>query len=132
MDNQGFEFSNRQISMLLTLCVSLFLIYIIYVEITRIDMDNSKNASIYFMNLEYEGKVFYKDYDKSNHNNPTLYFKDKTQVTINSNFWIKINKGDSLVKKKGETIITVYRNNEKFILDNKVIIDSLKKKQWKK
>lgn len=31
----------------------------------------------------------------------------------------------------GETIITVYRNTEKFILDNKVIIDSLKKKQWK-
>ncbi|MNR67394.1 hypothetical protein D3C85_1913540 [compost metagenome] len=56
-----------------------------------------------------------------------MYFRDKTQIGIAGEFWSKIEKGDSLVKKKGETIITVYRNKEKFVLNNKAVMKSWKK-----
>lgn len=129
MKNEGFEFSKKQLKILLTICVFLVLLYIIYVEIFRTtSMDSKENSLNYITNEQYMGTVYYKDYDKSNHNNPTLYFKDKTEIIINSEFWSKIEIGDSILKKKGETIITVYRNNEKFILDNQEIINGLKKK----
>jgi hypothetical protein len=55
-----------------------------------------------------------------------IYLRNITKIVVMGEFWSEIRIGDSLVKKKGETIITVYRNNVKFILDNKVIISSLK------
>jgi hypothetical protein len=127
MKNEGFEISNGCLKILLAIGVFLVFTYIIYVQIFRSTRINSNEDSlIYVLNEEYQGTVSYKEYDKSNHNNPTLYFKDSTEVTINGEFWSIIKKDDSLIKKKGETIITVYRNNVKFILDNKVIISSLK------
>lgn len=127
MNRNGFELSDKQLKILIFFCVSLFLIYIIYVEFKRSNMNSSKDYLSSVINEEYQGIVSYKDYDKSNHNNPTLYFKDKKQVIINGDFWAQIKTGDSLVKRKGETIISVYRNNHKFILDNKDFINKLKK-----
>lgn len=56
-----------------------------------------------------------------------IYLNNCTKVSIFGEFWSKIRIGDSLEKKRGETIITVYRNNEKFTLDNKEILDKFKK-----
>lgn len=91
---------------------------------SREDRINTSLKNI--LDESYHGIVVFKDYDKNNHNNPTLYFKDKFQIGITGEFWSKIKGGDSLVKKKGETIITVYRNKEKFILDNKDVINHCK------
>jgi len=126
MKNEGFEISNRYLKILLTIGVFLVFTYIIYVQIFRSTrIDSKEDSLIYVLNEEYHGIVSYKDYDKNNHNNPTLYFKDSTEVTINGEFWSQIKIGDSLEKKKGETIITVYRNNMKFTLENTDIINSL-------
>jgi hypothetical protein len=57
-----------------------------------------------------------------------IYLKNETKFAVFGEFWSKIEIGDSIVKKKGETIITVYRNNEKFTLDNQEIINGLEKK----
>lgn len=129
MKNKSFELSEKNLKMLLTVVVFLILTYVFYVQIFRTTrMDSKEDSLIYVLNEEYQGIVSYKNYDKSNHNNPILYFKNRTEITINGEFWSKIKKGDSLIKKKGETIITVYRNNMKFTLDNKDIINGLKKK----
>jgi hypothetical protein len=55
-----------------------------------------------------------------------IYLRNKTKIAVFGEFWSQIKIGDSLVKKKGETIITVYRNNVKFTLDNKDVINGLK------
>lgn len=75
----------------------------------------------------FQGFVIDKNYDKNNHNSPMIYLRNKTKIAVFGQFWSQIKIGDSLEKKKGETIITVYRNNMKFTLDNKEIINSLNK-----
>ena len=74
----------------------------------------------------YQGFVIDKNYDKNNHNSPMIYLSDNTKIAVFGKFWSEIKIGDSIEKKKGETIITVYRNNMKFTLDNKDIINGLK------
>ncbi|TCN59977.1 hypothetical protein D0809_08610 [Flavobacterium circumlabens] len=76
---------------------------------------------------QFQGIVADKKFEKFNHNASVIYLKNTTKVAIFGEFWSKIMIGDSLEKKRGETIITVYRNNEKFILDNKEILDRFKK-----
>lgn len=128
MKNEGFELSTKQLKILLTICVFCVLAYIVYTEIFRTKTTSTENDFLKYVKSEdYAGVVYYKDYDKNNHNNPTLYFKNKSQITINGEFWSKIKVGDSLVKKKGETIITIFRNREKITLDNKDILSNLKK-----
>lgn len=128
MKKEGLEFSNKQLKNILNVVVAIFAIFLL---IRFVVMDrNEDRLIINIKNIKeqnYRGVVVYKDYDKSNHNNPTLYFRDKTQIGIAGEFWSKIEKGDSLVKKKGETIITVYRNKEKFVLNNKAVMKSGKK-----
>lgn len=123
MKKEGLELSNKQLKNILSVLVAIFAIFLL---IRFVVMDrNEDRLIINIKNIKeqnYYGVVVYKDYDKSNHNNPTLYFTDQTQIGIAGKFWSKIEKGDSLVKKKGETIITVYRNKEKFVLDNKDLI----------
>lgn len=76
---------------------------------------------------QYQGSVIDKKFEKFNHNASMIYLNNRTKVSIFGEFWSKIKIGDSLEKKRGETIITVYRNNEKFTLDNKEILDKFKK-----
>lgn len=66
-----------------------------------------------------------KDYNKENHNNPTIYFTNGSSI-INGDFWANIKENDSLVKNKNELFIMVYRGNDKFILDYKPILEELK------
>ena len=72
------------------------------------------------------GVVEYKDYDKNNHNNPTIYFTNGNSM-IEGDFWSVIKKGDSLIKKKGEYIIRVYRNDSMFTLNQKEALQDYQK-----
>lgn len=127
MKDEGFEFSNKQLKNFLNIIMAIFAIFLLVRSFVFDSYENRiNNFSKSIKEQSYHGVVIFKDYDKSNHNNPTLYFRDETQIGISGEFWSKIEKGDSLVKKKGETIITVYRNYEKFILDYVEIINSWK------
>lgn len=76
---------------------------------------------------QFHGVVIDKKFEKFNHNASMIYLNNNTKVAIFGEFWTKVNIGDSVVKKKGETFWTVYRNNQKFTLENKDILDKFKK-----
>lgn len=76
---------------------------------------------------QFQGVVIDKKFEKFNHNASMIYLNNNTKVAIFGEFWTKVNIGDSVVKKKGETFWTVYRNNQKFTLENKDILDKFKK-----
>jgi hypothetical protein len=129
MKNEGFELSTKQLKIILSIGTSIFTIFLIYKFL--ILNTNEKLLDVSLKNIQEEnfhGFVIDKNYDKDNHNSPTICLKDKTKIAVFGEFWSRIMIGDSLEKKSGETIITVYRNNEKFTLDNKDIIDSLKRR----
>jgi len=75
----------------------------------------------------FEGIVIDKGFEKFNHNASMIYLSNNRKFAVFGQFWAEIKIGDSLVKKKGETIITVYRNKEKLVLDNKDVMNSWKK-----
>lgn len=129
MKNEGFELSTKQLKIILSIGTAIFAICLIFkFLILNTDEKLLDNSLKNIQEENFQGFVIDKNYDKDNHNSPTIYFKDKTKIAVFGEFWSKIMIGDSLEKKSGETIITVYRNNEKFTLDNKDIINSLKKK----
>lgn len=108
-----------------TIMVAFFLIYKFIIVSSReklldVSLENIREEN-------FQGFVIDKNYDKNNHNSPMIYLRNKTKIAVFGEFWSEIKIGDSLEKKKGETIITVYRNNVKFTLDNKDIINSLKR-----
>ncbi|MCH4828451.1 hypothetical protein [Flavobacterium columnare] len=131
MKNDGFEFSNDFLKKALGIIVFSFgvfmIIWSLFFKNKKSLHENSYNLSLESIyNSNYKGVVDYKDYNKTNHNNPTLYFSNGNSI-INGDFWSIIKKGDSLVKNRNELFITVYRGNDKFILDYKPILEELKK-----
>ncbi|MCC9019687.1 hypothetical protein [Flavobacterium lipolyticum] len=129
MKNEGFELSAKQLKVILTVVTIIFVIFLMYNFFILDNREKLLDTSLKNIQEEnYQGFVINKNYDKDNHNSPMIYLKNETKVAVFGEFWSKIEIGDSIVKKKGETVITVYRNNEKFILDNQEIINGLKKK----
>ncbi|WP_091492006.1 hypothetical protein [Flavobacterium phragmitis] len=128
MGKEDFEFSNIQVKKALNIGVGIFAVFL-FIKTFLIDTDKKRidNSLKNIKEESFDGLVIDKGFDKFNHNASVIYFKDKTKVALFGQFWAQINIGDSLIKKKGETIITVYRNKEKFILDNKEIMDSWRK-----
>jgi len=128
MINEGFEISIKQLKVVLnigTIMLAFFLVYK-FVDISSREQlldDSLKNIR----EENFQGFVIDKNYDKNNHNSPMIYLRNRTKIAVFGEFWSQIKIGDSLEKKKGETIITVYRNDVKFTLDNKDIINSLKR-----
>lgn len=83
------------------------------------------NALCKVLNEEYSGTITTKDYDKTNHNSPVIFLKnDNQKIYVFSEIWIKIMIGDSVVKKKNNTYLSVFRNGKNFTLDNIPIIDN--------
>lgn len=128
MKKIGFNFTDSQLKKALNVGVTIFAIFLL-IRFFLIDTDKKRlDDSLKNVKEEsFEGYVTDKGYEKFNHNASVIYLKNNTRFAIFGEFWSQIKIGDSVVKKKGETIITVYRNREKFILDNKEIIDSWKK-----
>ena len=128
MKNEGFEISIKQLKVILsigTIILAFFLVYKFVVISSREQLLDDSLRNIREEN--FQGFVIDKNYDKNNHNSPMIYLRDKTKIAVFGEFWSKIKVGDSLEKKKGETIISVYRDDVKFTLDNKDVINDLKK-----
>ena len=128
MKNEGFEISIKQLKIILsigTIILAFFLVYKFVVISSREQLLDDSLRNIREEN--FQGFVIDKNYDKNNHNSPMIYLRDKTKIAVFGEFWSQIKVGDSLEKKKGETIISVYRDDVKFTLDNKDVINDLKK-----
>lgn len=123
MKNEGFEISIKQLKVILsigTIILAFFLVYKFVVISSREQLLDDSLRNIREEN--FQGFVIDKNYDKNNHNSPMIYLRDKTKIAVFGEFWSQIKVGDSLEKKKGETIISVYRDDVKFTLDNKDVI----------
>lgn len=125
MKNEGFEMSIKQLKVILSIRTIILAIFLVYKFVFMSSREQLLYGSLRNIREEnFQGFVINKNYDKNNHNSPMIYLRNKTKIAVFGEFWSQIKIGDSLEKKKGETIITVYRNNMKFILDNKDSIDS--------
>ncbi|SEN88711.1 hypothetical protein SAMN05444671_2353 [Flavobacterium sp. CF108] len=124
MKKESFKFSNKQLKIVLNVGVAIFAIFL-FVKSFIIDTDRKRyNTGLKNIQEEnFQGLVIDKGFEKYNHNAAMIYLNDETKFSVFGQFWSKIKIGDSVVKKRGETIITVYRNKEKFILDNEEILN---------
>lgn len=125
---KALELSNKQWRIILNIGITIFAVFL-FVKSFVMDTDRSKYEKS-LKNIQeqsFEGIVIDKSFEKFNHNAAMIYLSNETKFSTFGQFWTKIKIGDSIVKKKGETVITVYRNNEKFMLDNKEILKSWKK-----
>lgn len=128
MKNEGFEMSIKQLKVVLNIGIIMLAFFLVYKFVVISSREQLLDDSLKNIREEnFQGFVIDKNYDKNNHNSPMIYLRNKTKIAVFGEFWSQIKIGDSVEKKKGETIITVYRNNMKFTLDNKDIINSLKK-----
>ncbi len=127
MNKEDFKFSDKQLKKALNIGIVIFAVFL-FIKSFIIDTPK-KRLDDSLRNIKeqsFEGYVIDKGFEKFNHNAGMIYLSNKTKFCPFGQFWAQIKIGDSVVKKKGETIITVYRNKEKFILDNKDIMDSWK------
>lgn len=128
MKNEGFEISIKQLKVVLSIGTIMLVFFLVYKFVVISSGEQLLDGSLKNIKEEnFQGFVIYKYYDKNNHNSPMIYLRNKTKIAVFGEFWSQIKIGDSLEKEKGKTIITVYRNNVKFTLDNKDIINGLKK-----
>jgi len=125
---KALELSNKQLKNILNISISLFAVFL-FVKSFIIDTNRSKyeRSLKNIREQSFEGIVIDKGFEKFNHNASMIYLSNNRKFAVFGQFWAEIKIGDSLVKKKGETIITVYRNKEKFVLDNKDVMNSWKK-----
>lgn len=125
---KALELSNKQLKNILNISISLFAVFI-FVKSFIMDTNRSKyeRSLKNIREQSFEGIVIDKGFEKFNHNASMIYLSNNRKFAIFGQFWAEIKIGDSLVKKKGETIITVYRNKEKLVLDNKDVMNSWKK-----
>ncbi|MBO9584027.1 MAG: hypothetical protein J7574_07700 [Flavobacterium sp.] len=128
MKKEGFELSNTQLKKIVNAMVFIVAIFLIVRSIIFDTDEERYNSSLRNIKEEkFQGIVIDKVFEKYNHNSSMIYLNDETKFAVFGQFWPRIKIGDSIVKKEGETFFTVYRNNEKFILDNKEVLDGWKK-----
>ena len=128
MKNEGFEISIKQLKVILSIGTIILAFFLVYKFVFMSSREQLLDGSLRKIREEnFQGFVIDKNYDKNNHNSPMIYLRDKTKIAVFGEFWSQIKVGDSLEKKKGETIISVYRDDVKFTLDNKDVINDLKK-----
>lgn len=127
-----FELNIKQLKTIASFLVGIFIAVIIIWEIFyNTDDKFYDNLLNSIRNQEYIGTVTKKYYDKENHNTPTLILKNGDKIYIYGIIWGKIIIGDSIVKNKNETVLSVFRNEKKLIFDNKKIIDDIRKSKQK-
>ncbi|MFH6999803.1 hypothetical protein ACHRVZ_17910 [Flavobacterium sp. FlaQc-57] len=128
MKNESFNVSNKKWKIILNIGIIIFAVFF-FMKSFIMDTSRSryKKALKNIQEQSFQGIVVDKGFEKFNHNAAMIYLSNKTKFSPFGQFWPKIKIGDSIVKKKGQTIITVYRNTEKIILDNKEILDSWEK-----
>lgn len=89
-----------------------------YFVISKKSVLNILNENFKF-NIEdqYNGIIIKKYADKVNHNSSMVEFSDGTNRGIHPYFWGKMEVGDSISKVKGDSIIQVFRNDEKILIE---------------
>ena len=117
----------KKISYLVILCFGTF--FIVWIFFYNTKDKRYENALINIMDQDYRGIVIKKYADKNNHNSPKLVLSDHTETAVFGEFFAVIQEGDSIVKKRGDSKILVYRDKDKFTLDNKDILIKWFKKQ---
>lgn len=81
----------------------------------------------------YSGIVIEKYIDESDHSTPKLKLTNNSVISLENTFWNEVEIGDSIVKIKKQTFITLYKkNNEKIIFDYNQYFEKLKKRLDKK
>jgi len=113
----------------LTIGICLFLVFkFIYKKDIISMMKENYNLEI---EDSYNGKIERRYYDKFNHNASMIEFVDNKSRGIHPYFWGKMQVGDSISKVKGDSIILVFRNGEKIILEIAPFYEKAIKKQQK-
>lgn len=80
----------------------------------------------------YNGVIEKKYADKMNHNSLMVRFTKENSIGLNGFFWDKVQVGDSISKVKGDSIIQVFRNGEKIILEIAPFYEKAIEEQQKK
>lgn len=111
MKEIDFEFSNNLLKKVLRVIVFSFVIFIVIWSLFNKNKNSLYNDSFDYskkllLKENYNAVVAYKDYNKENHNNPTIYFTNGSSI-VNGDFWAIIKENDSLVKNKNDLFITV-------------------------
>ena len=122
--NNGIELSDKKLKLLLHLIVSLFIVFLA-IRFYLFDNKSSFRERLIesLKNEVYEGVVVKKYYDKENHNTPMIVFSNNQEAPIYGQFYSQIQNNDSVVKKKGDTRIFVYRGKQTIIFDNLKVIE---------
>lgn len=79
----------------------------------------------------YNGVIEKKYVDKMNHNSPMIKFTSGKSIGVNGFFCGKMQVGDSISKVKGDSVIQVFRNREKIILEIAPFYEKAIKEQQK-
>lgn len=79
----------------------------------------------------YKGVIKEKYVDKMNHNSPMIKFTNGESIGINGFFRGKMQVGDSISKVRGDSVIQVFRNGEKIILEIAPFYEKVIKEQQK-
>ncbi|MBZ4033332.1 hypothetical protein K6T82_01035 [Flavobacterium sp. 17A] len=119
--------SNKQLKKIVNVIVAIFAIVLFvksFVIDTRQERLNRGLENI--KEEEFQGVVIKKGFEKYNHNASMIYLNNESKFAIFGQFWSQIKIDDSIVKRKGETFFTIYRNNKMFVLDNREIIEACK------
>ena len=66
---------------------------------------------------EFSGIVQSKKITPENHNRTFIVLDNKNNIGINNTSYDKIKLKDSVVKRKNELIVTIYRDKQVFIVD---------------
>jgi len=79
------------------------------------------------LDKKYEGVILEKFIDYDNHAMRTIILNNGSRASINSDFYTKINIGDSISKKEGDSIIWLYKNKDTLTFDYKEWVERIKR-----
>ncbi|WP_156305406.1 hypothetical protein [Sphingobacterium endophyticum] len=105
---------------------------LIYFQVYKKDISYYLENNYHFeIENSYNGIIERRFVDKSNHNSSMVKFKDGSEKGIHPYFWGKMQVGDSISKVKGDSVIQVFRNGEKIILEIAPFYEKAIKEQQK-
>src|SRR5690606_26265312 len=114
------EFKNPDLSITIPIAIILAILAVFFFK-EEINLEfNSNSQNKYILkeniNMQFSGVVIRKDRVWDNHEEPYFVLNDSSKY-YESFLWKKINVGDSLSKKRGDSIVYIYRNKTKFTYD---------------
>jgi len=104
-------------SRLLGIIISIGVAIIIFKGLTTSQEEKYDRYLMSVKEKEYNGVVLKKFKDKSNHNRSVLVFTNLKEITINSKAYDDLELTDSIVKLADELFLTVFRDNDRFIIN---------------